>query len=93
MTGVVTHTQWSVTAAEMRTDEEDFDTVAVSLLGLGANYVVACSGPKGMDPTQFITALRAATAALIHAVGGDMSAVGAATPDDAMMDTGDQRAS
>lgn len=93
MTGVVTHTQWSVAAAEMRTDEKDFDTVAVSLLGLGASYAVACSGPKGMDPTQFITALRAATAALICAAGGDMSAVGATAADEVAMDTGDQRAS
>jgi hypothetical protein len=88
---VSTSTLWRVTGADWYDTEPDVDTISLSLLANGDNYAVACTGPKGMKSDQFISALRAATAALINANGGDISVVGAAQLD--LFDTGDQRAS
>ena len=86
-----TSTLWRVTGADWFDNEPDVSTISVSLLANGKDYAVACTGPKGMNSNEFIPALRAAAAAMINSVGGDMSAVGAAQLD--MFDTGDQRAS
>ena len=86
-----TSTVWAVTGADWIDTETDTDSITVSLRTNGEYFAVACTGPKGMTSDRFINALRASTAALIQANGGDISTVGAAQLD--MFDTGDQRAS
>jgi hypothetical protein len=83
-------TIWRVTGADWIDSETDVDSITISLHTNGEDYAVACTGPKGMKSDQFIGALRAATAALIRANGGDISTVGAAELD--TFNTGDQRA-
>jgi hypothetical protein len=74
--------------------DDQVDVISIVLQGLGSEYAVVCSGPKGMKADQFITAIRAAAAALIYGAGGDMEAVGASpiSPDGGFdFDTGDQK--
>jgi hypothetical protein len=90
MSDPTTSTLWSVTGAEWIDTETDVDSITISLRTGDEDYAVACTGPKGMKSNQFISALRAATASLIRANGGDISTVGAAQSN--MFDTGNQRA-
>ena len=83
-------TLWSVTGADWIDDEKDVDSLVVTLRESDEEYAVVCTGPKGFGSEKIITALRAATAALIRANGGDISAVGAAELD--TFNTGSQRA-
>jgi hypothetical protein len=82
---------WRVLDAFWINDDPTYDVIAISLQASGREYVVACSGPKGMNSNDFIPAVRAAAASLIRAVGGDMSVVNACDIN-AVFDTGDQRA-
>jgi hypothetical protein len=90
MSAAQTSTLWRVTGSDWIDDEPDVSTIALSLRANNEDYAVACTGPKGMKSDQFISALRAAAAALIGASGGDLSTVGAAQL--GLFDTGDQRA-
>lgn len=90
MSGVKTSTLWGVTGADWLDTEEDVDSITLSLRSNGEDHAVACTGPKGMKSDQFISAIRAAAAALIQANGGDITTVGAAQL--GLFDTGDQRA-
>ena len=90
MSAVKTATLWSVTGADWIDNEKDVDSITVSLRANNEDYAVACTGPKGMMSDQFISALRAAAAALVVANGGDASIVGAEQID--LFNTGDQRA-
>jgi hypothetical protein len=83
-------TLWSVTGACWIDDEKDVDSLVVTLRESDEDYAVVCTGHKGFGSEKIITALRAATAALIRANGGDISAVGAAELD--TLYTGSQRA-
>jgi len=87
-------TLWRVIDAELLKLDPDIDTFSMSLQSEGTFYAVALSGPKGMGSTEYITLLRAAAAAIIRTVGGDMSTVGAQERDDSdpTFDTGSQRA-
>jgi hypothetical protein len=89
----VTRTVWSVVGSDWIDTDPTCDVIAIQLRANGKEYAVVCSGPKGMDSNEFIPAVRAAAAAMIHAVGGDMSTVGAGTLDEAKFDTGTQRPS
>jgi hypothetical protein len=84
---------WHLKDAYWIEEQPEMDTISVLLQAGGEEYAVACSGPKGMTSNQFISALRAATAGLIRATGGDMSVVGVGTLEDATFDTGAQRPS
>ena len=83
-------TLWSVTGADWIDDEKDVDSLVVTLRESDEEYAVVCTGPKDMGADKIINALRAATAALIRANGGDISTVGAAELD--ALYTGSQRA-
>ena len=85
-----TSSLWRVLDARWDDTDPETDVIAVAVQGAGSEYAVTCAGPKGMSPDQFITALRAGTAALIRSAGGDMSVVGGAP--DTTFDTGAQRA-
>jgi hypothetical protein len=76
---MTTDTKWRVAGSDWLDDQPDSSTIVIELIELdsGEAYTVSCSGPKGMMSNQFITAIRAAAAALIQSCGGDMSAVGA----------------
>jgi hypothetical protein len=90
MSDVPTATLWRVTGAKWLDTDEEFDSISLLIRSNGEDYAVACTGPKGMKSDQFISAIRAAAAALIQANGGDITTVGAAHPD--LFDTGDQHA-
>jgi hypothetical protein len=90
MSTAQTSTIWRVTGYDWMDDEPDVSTIVLSLRTNNEDYAVACTGLKGMKSDQFISALRAAAAALIGASGGDISTVGAAQL--GLFDTGDQRA-
>jgi hypothetical protein len=94
MTEATTSTLWKTLNADWDESDPEHDTIIVTVHGIGGVYVSALSGPKGMDSHAIVGALRAATAALIAASGGDVSTVGARfiEADDALLDTGDQRA-
>jgi hypothetical protein len=92
MSDVKTRSLWQVLDAQWIDTDPECDVIAVALRGNGTEYTITCAGPRGMKSNEFITALRAGTAALIRTVGGDMSIVGGADPKDATFDTGDQRA-
>jgi hypothetical protein len=88
-----TKSLWRVTGAEWIDEDPQIDVIAVTVASLnGDQYAVTCAGPKGMLPSQFIAAMRAAVAILILKVGGDLSLVGAETAGD-LFDTGDQKPS
>jgi hypothetical protein len=88
---VVTRTLWQVLDAEWIDTDPTFDTLAMNLRANGKDFAVAVSGPKGMTSVDFIPAVRAAAAAMLNAVGGDVKDVGAEVID--QFYTGDQRAS
>ena len=67
--------------------------IALTMQAHGAEFAVACSGPKGMKSNDFISAVHAALAALISSAGGDLSVIGASDGRQGdLFDTGDQRA-
>jgi hypothetical protein len=70
---------WRVIDCRWVDKEPDVDVIAVVVANgrTGDSYAVTCAGPKGMKSDQFIDAIRAATASLLRAAGGDMSSVGA----------------
>lgn len=95
MSKIKSSSQWQVLDARWVDTEPDCDVICVAVQGGGDVYAITCSGPKGMKPREFITALRAGTAAMLRASGGDMSEVGAKALDDTdpTFDTGTQRPS
>lgn len=92
MSDVPTATLWRCLDAQWIDTDPECDVIALTMRADGKDFNVACAGPKGMRSTDFIPAVRAAAAALIAAVGGDLAMVGASTPTDNTFDTGDQRA-
>jgi len=95
MSEPIVQTLWHMTGAKWVDENPDCDVMAVTVSGRGHDYAVCVSGFKGMKVNDIVNAMRAATAGLIHAAGGDMSVVGCSSPDDnaALFDTGDQRPS
>lgn len=91
MTDVTTRTLWRVLDAQWIDKDPDGDVITVTLQAAGKDYVVTCSGPKGMRSDEFIPAVRAAEVALdVIANGGDITVVN--SDSDATFYTGDQRA-
>ena len=89
---VKTHTVWRCLEAQWVDDDPSCSVIALTMQMGGQEYAVVCSGPKGMRSPEFISAIRAAAAALLAAAGGDMKVVGGEPANDPMFDTGDQRA-
>ena len=87
-----TMTLWHMLSADWIDKDPEVDVLAGTVTGNKKHYAVCVSGHKNMSSTEIIGALRAATAGLIHATGGDMSVVGCISPEDSKFDTGDQRA-
>lgn len=81
---------WRVLDAQWIDTDPDVSVIAVTLQASGKEYVVVCSGPKGMLSDEFTSAVQAAATTLIRANGGNISV---ADPQMDMFDTGDQRAS
>jgi len=95
MTNTVVKVVWHMTGVKWVDEDPTCDVMAVTVNGRGQDYAVCVSGFKGMKVQDIVNAMRAATAGLIHAAGGDMSVVGCSSPDDnaELFDTGDQRPS
>ena len=92
MSDIKTSVVWQPLYAIRFEEDPDVDVVTVKVQGCGHDFAISCAGYKGMMPQEFIGAMRAATAVLIRAMGGDTSIVGAEVADAAQFDTGDQRA-
>lgn len=86
------HTQWQLLGCDGSDADPAFDTISFQLAAHGKTFAVEVSAPKQTPATEYAGALNAALAFYMRAGGGDMSKVGAYEPDDAKMDTGDQRA-
>lgn len=89
----VTKSLWHITGSTWIDTDPEMDVIALTVSGNGKDYAVSCAGPKGMKSNEFITAMRAAAAALIMVGGGDLTQVGAETAEDSTFDTGNQRPS
>jgi hypothetical protein len=92
MSTIKTSTVWRCIDAQWVDTDPTCSVIALVLQSNGKEFCVVCSGPKGMKSNDFIPAVRAAAASMLAASGGDLSAVGASTLDEAKFDTGDQRA-
>jgi len=94
LNNIITKSLWRVLDTRLIETDPDVDVIAVTVEGDGKVYTAVVSGHKGMNSNEFITALRAATAGLLQAVGADMSVVGAqeGNSEDKTFDTGTQRA-
>jgi hypothetical protein len=90
MSRVPTRTLWRVLDANWIDEDPDVSVISVVLQANGKEYVVVCSGPKGMLSDEFTSAIQAAATTLIRANGGSIEV---ADPQMDMFDTGDQRAS
>jgi hypothetical protein len=89
---VKTHTLWRALDAQWVDDDPSCSVIALTMQSNGKEYAVVCSGPKGMESNEFISAIRAAAASLIAAAGGDLKDTGCSAANDPKFDTGDQRA-
>jgi hypothetical protein len=83
-------TEWHIVDAQWVDEDPDVSVIAVTVRSNGKEYVVVCSGPKGMKSDEFVPAITAASHALSAASGNTASVV---DPKDDMFDTGNQRAS
>jgi len=90
MSGVTTRVLWHLLDAQWIDTDPDVSVISVIMQANGEEYVVVCSGPKGMKSDEFVPAITAAGAALNAASGGGVS-VG--DPESDKFDTGSQRAS
>lgn len=88
-----TKSLWRVTGCDWIDTDPAVDVIAVAVTGYGKTFAVTCAGPKGMNSTDFTTAMRAAVAGLLLSAGGDLKAVGAETLEESKFDTGNQRVS
>ncbi len=86
-----TRVLWQVLDASWIDTDPDVSVIAVVLRASGKEYVVVCSGPKGMKSDEFVPAVIAAGSALNKSSGGGISVADPAA--DNTFDTGDQRAS
>jgi hypothetical protein len=87
---VSTRTLWRLLDANWIDTDPDVSVISVIMQAEGKEYVVVCSGPKGMKSDEFVPAIISAGSALNKASGG---AVAVADPDADKFDTGNQRAS
>jgi hypothetical protein len=90
MSGVTTRVLWRLLDASWIDTDPDVSVICVIMQANGKEYVVVCSGPKGMKSDEFVPAITAAGAAL-NAASGDRISV--ADPQGDLFNTGDQRAS
>jgi hypothetical protein len=86
---VVTRVQWRLLDAQWIDTDPDVSVISVVMQANEKEYVVVCSGPKGMMSDEFISAITSAGHALNMATGGTLKV---ASPDDTF-NTGNQRAS
>jgi hypothetical protein len=87
---VKTRTAWRLLDANWIDIDPDVSVITVVMQANGKEYVVVCSGPKGMKSDEFVPAIVAAGQALNAASGGNVSV---ADPEADKFDTGNQRAS
>jgi hypothetical protein len=90
MSAVTTRVLWHMLDAQWIDTDPDVSAIMVVLQAAGKEYVVVCSGPKGMKSDEFVPAIISAGTALNRASGGNVSV---ADPEDDKFDTGTQRAS
>jgi hypothetical protein len=90
MSGVTTRVIWRLLDANWIDTDPDVSVITVVMQANGKEYVVVCSGPKGMKSDEFVPAITAAGAALNAASGGG---VRVGDPQGDLFDTGTQRAS
>jgi hypothetical protein len=90
MSGIHTRVLWRVIDAQWIDTDPDTSVIAVVLQASGKEYVVVCSGPKGMRSDEFVPAITAAGSVLNRSSGGGISV---ADPQMDLFDTGSQRAS
>jgi len=92
---IKTYTVWKLVHADIVDDNPDCDVIAIGMQANGKEYAVVVSGPKGMQASEFIPAMRAAAMGLTAIVRGDVSGTvnedGAVS--DSTFDTGNQRPS
>jgi hypothetical protein len=88
-----TRTLWRLLDANWIDTDPDVSVISVVMQANGKEYVVVCSGPKGMRSDEFVPAITAAGAALNAASGGGVTAVRVGDPQGDLFDTGNQRAS
>jgi hypothetical protein len=81
---------WRMLDAQWVDTEPDVSMIALTMQANGKEYIVVCSGPKGMKSDEFIPAIVAAGTTL-NTASGDSVRVGG--PETDRFDTGDQRAS
>lgn len=89
MTDVKTRTVWRMIDAKWIDTDPDVSVITIVLQSEGKEYVVVCSGPKGMKSDEFVPAIIAAGRFLNVACGDVVTDSQMA---DATFDTGDQRA-
>lgn len=87
---VTTRVLWRLLDASWVDTDPDVSVISVIMQANGKEYVVVCSGPKGMKSDEFVPAITAAGAALNNASGGNVKL---SDPDTDKFDTGNQRAS
>jgi hypothetical protein len=90
MADVKTRTLWKLFDAQWIDEDPDVSVITLVMQANGKEYVVVCSGPKGMKSDEFVPAIMAAGTVLNRTTGGDATVV---DPTDATFDTGNQRAS
>jgi hypothetical protein len=90
MSGVTTRVLWRLLDAHWIDTDPDVSIISIVMQANGKEYVVVCSGPKGMKSDEFVPAITAAGAALNAASGGGVSL---SDPETDKFDTGNQRAS
>ena len=90
MSEVPTRTLWQLIDAQWIDNDPDVSVITVVMQANGKEYVVVCSGPKGMKSDEFVPAITAAGSALNAASGNQIKL---ADPEADKFDTGSQRAS
>jgi hypothetical protein len=90
MSNVPTRVLWHLLDANWIDTDPDVSVISVVMQANGKEYVVVCSGPKGMKSDEFVPAILSAGEALNRASGGNAAVVDAETD---KFDTGTQRAS
>lgn len=87
---MITRVLWRLLDAQWIDTDPNVSVITVVMQANGKEYVVVCSGPKGMKSDEFVPAVTAAGEALNRASGGNVSV---ASSEADKFDTGDQRAS
>jgi len=92
MSPVTTRVLWRLLDAVWIDEDPNVSVITVVMQANGKEYVVVCSGPKGMKSDEFVPAIVCAGQSLNAASGGVVSVAG---PDPQMdlFNTGNQRAS